>query len=113
MAEPAGQPYRIDHSAALLNKIKVWTERLAHQDRSIQLRFLEAFKAILERLQADPMNWGEPEKTLPERGLIIYHGLYSVLNVYYTVVEEHRTVVLQDIELIHSFSLECGLDENP
>src|SRR5262249_45019464 len=100
------------HSQVLLDKVKVWTKKVAQVDVSKQMQLIEALKTVFHKLQTYPTRWGEPERTLPGQKLNVYHGVHSILSVYYIVLEEQRTVVLQDLKLVPSFLLESGLDEN-
>jgi hypothetical protein len=104
--------YRIEQPRAVLEEVKTLIQKVARLDSSRRAQFLDAFKTILQKLETDPAAWGEPERTLPHFKLTIYHGLYSVLSVYYTVLEEQKTVVIQRIKTTLSFPPENAPDEN-
>ena len=95
MAEPDGKPYKVCYSQATLDEL----EGLAASATSLGMagEFLEALKLINEKLTFDPLAWGDPQYRLPALGLLICHGITSMLHVYYGVNEEHHLVFVKEI----------------
>jgi hypothetical protein len=90
--------YKIEHSRALLEEVKALVKKVARLDSSRRAQFLEAFKTVLQELETDPAAWGEPERTFPHFKLTLYHGHYSVLSVYYVILEDQKIVMIQRVK---------------
>jgi hypothetical protein len=58
-------------------------------------RFLEALRALYDRLRRDPQGFGEPLYRLPALRLVIYTALVTPLAVHYAVHEERPLVFIK------------------
>jgi hypothetical protein len=112
MAEPPEDRYRLDHSRALLERLRVLTDRVSQLDESRRARFTASFREVIGRLESSPLVWGEPQRNLPALGLTIYHAVHKMISVHYTVLQEERVVVIQKFEVTPSFFPQNRPDEN-
>jgi hypothetical protein len=57
---------------------------------------LEALKTILDKLQTEPLTWGDPEYHPRKKGSLDCHEVCSPLVVRYVVFEpEHKVLILR------------------
>src|SRR5262245_38213217 len=87
---------------------KVYDVRLSEQNRALLRkrhaeaaqrgegkRFVSALRQIIDRLQKDPVNFGEPSFHLPALKLTIYRAAVAPLVVEYGVHEEKPVVFIR------------------
>jgi hypothetical protein len=93
-----GLLYEVKLSNKIKETIKELHQRLAHQGKG--QRFLDSLRAIHNRLQQDPTNFGEPLYQLPALRLLVYQVVASGIVVYYGVHEEKPLVFLKGVQLL-------------
>lgn len=62
--------------------------------------FLAALRTIYERLQKDPMQFGEPLYTLPAMKLLVYQVVVGPVVVDYAVHQGKPLVFLRGVKLL-------------
>jgi hypothetical protein len=94
MTEAADVPYRVAHSEAVREQLR----SLARQtvERGIGQPVADALKAILARLQTDPLNWGEIDFGLQHLNLLVYHAIQGPLVVCSAVDGVRKIVYLKE-----------------
>ncbi|HVS39258.1 MAG TPA: hypothetical protein VMS17_27120 [Gemmataceae bacterium] len=95
MTQPPGRPFRAVYSGIHRQKIRTYAARAAV--RGIGPAYRAAVKAMHDHLETDPQEWGDPHNRLPHSGLILYHGVQSLLHVFYAVDPVRRLVFVRDI----------------
>jgi hypothetical protein len=63
-------------------------------------QFLAAFRQIMERLQKDPLVFGEPLYHLPSLQLLVRQAVVLPLVVDYAVHEDRRVVFIRGIKVL-------------
>jgi hypothetical protein len=96
MANSLDLPYRIVYPEKVRGQILALTERTTAIGSYPQ--FLQALRAIVQRLTSDPLAWGDPNYRLRNLDLVKCHGIHSILHVYYAVDEQRRIVYLTDVQ---------------
>src|SRR5262245_41590209 len=64
-----------------------------------------ALKVMIEKLQKDPLKWGDSEYDFNKPKSHIYHGLCDPVFVQYAVVEAERKVIIMLIKPLPSSPL--------
>lgn len=100
MAEsPESQPpYRVDLSQAVSARVWKLQNEAAHSGRGDQ--FLSAFKRIINRLERDPWEAGEPMYRLPALRMLVRCVSIRPLVVDYAVCEDHPLVIIKGVKLL-------------
>ena len=62
--------------------------------------FVEAFRTIVERLQTDPLNFGEPLYRLPALRLLVRQGAVLPIVVDFTVHEDRPLVFIRGFKVL-------------
>ena len=107
MPETPGPPYRLVYPEKQRRLIRDYGLRAAR--RGIGPAYLAAIRSIDSHLKTDPITWGDPQNTLSEMGLTLFHGMQSPMHVFYAVDERRRIVYVQSVKpLPHR-----GLDDEP
>ena len=60
--------------------------------RRVYASFIEELRRIVERLEVDPTDWGDPIRTLRGLKMVCYRGYQDGLLAYYAVHAEERVV---------------------
>ena len=55
---------------------------------------------MVEKLQAKPSTWGDPEYNLHTPGACVYHGICDPLVVKFAVFEHERIVLVMSLRLL-------------
>jgi len=92
MNPPPGPPFRLAFSGAIGDELRRLAERAAAL--GIGPRFAAALTEIRERLQSDPLTWGDPLYRLHNLGVVVCRRLTDRLLVEYAVHEAQRVVWL-------------------
>src|SRR5947208_14989712 len=83
-----------------------WSEKNREATKGIGIRaarldlkseFIEALKMIVEKLAAEPLDWGDPQYRFRSAKLIICHGIHAPLQVFYGVDEARHLVYIKEI----------------
>jgi hypothetical protein len=92
MSSNGRPPYELRQMPGVGQQMKDLGKKAAA--KGIKPAFLQALKAIVAQLQADPLRWGDPEYRMHKPGAWRYHGTFSPLFVQYVVYEYERIVLL-------------------
>ena len=94
------QPYRV----ALIGDVPAVIRRLAAEAalRDIKQVYLDAFRAIQQRLANDPAHFGERRYTLLNGELPCYIGAIRPVAVHFGIHEEQRAVLILKVFLMGS-----------
>jgi len=111
MSGPSEGEYRVSCSGLEMKRLGQLLARADLLDTKRRRQVRRALKHVFHKLRTEPLTWGEQEQSLPHSGLPIYHALHSILNVYYTVVKEQHSVVIQTIRCNIPLPQEDGPDE--
>lgn len=111
MPDFSEEGYEISSSGAEVLRLRHMLAQANRLDPEARRKFRRAFRHVFRKLRAEPLTWGEREYTLPHSGLPIYHALHAVFNVYYTVLEGQRSVVIQQIQCTITLPGESSPDE--
>lgn len=105
MPELPHPSYRVDRVPPVDKELRELGEEAVRKGRRAE--FVAALRLILSKLQADPVESGEPEyhATLP--GGLVRRGVCRPLSVQYAVYAAERSV------LILHFSMLSGLSADP
>jgi hypothetical protein len=100
MAEPGGQepPYQVHASAAVRQTLRELQRQAARQGRGDQA--LAAFKNIVQQLQQDPANFGEPLYRLASLRLQVRLCARRPMVVEFAVHEERPLVFVNGVRLM-------------
>ena len=79
-------PYKVSYSASVRNTLNELCARAAQRNQGNEI--LRAIKVIDERLQSDPLAFGDPWNDLPEAKLIVLVRVVPPLTVIYGVHKE-------------------------
>jgi hypothetical protein len=60
--------------------------------------YVAALRKIIDKLQNEPLQWGDPEYDFNKPGACVCHGICDPLFVQYAVFEEERTVIIMKIK---------------
>lgn len=63
-------------------------------------QFLAALRQIIQRLQTDPLTFGEPQYRLPALKLSLRHAVVSPLVVDYAVHEDRPLVFIRGFKIL-------------
>jgi hypothetical protein len=88
--------YRVDRVRRVVDQIRELGDRAA--TLGISENYLSALRAILERLQTSPLDWGDPEWRTKRKGGYVCHGILPPLVVHYVVFEPERVVCILNIK---------------
>jgi hypothetical protein len=61
---------------------------------------------MIEKLETDPLAWGDPNYRLREMNLVICHRVYSMIDVYYGVHETEPFVFIKEFSVLHGYGLQ-------
>jgi hypothetical protein len=64
----------------------------------IRQRYLEALQEMLERLQLDPLDFGDPLYRTKHEGGVVCHAMIDPIIVHFAVFEVDQTVLIIDIQ---------------
>jgi hypothetical protein len=75
------------------------TRALAEEASRLGIRrpFLESLKVIQTKLKQEPLTWGDPLFRYQHLGLVMRHGIHSLIHVYYAVDEGNHLVYVRDL----------------
>lgn len=75
------------------------TKALADRATALGIRqlFLASLKAVQTKLKHEPLTWGDPLFRYHHMGLVMRHGIQSLVHVYYAVDEVNRLVYVRDL----------------
>jgi len=90
-----GNLFHVEASGKVLGELNAI--RLRAKKAGKGQRFLAALRAIHDRLQKNPKEFGEPLFRLPALKIVVYVGIVNPLVVQYGVHEEKPLVLLRGI----------------
>ncbi len=96
MPDPQGTSFKLCWSEKNRARVRALGKKAVQN--GIRDEFLEALKHILGKLATEPLSWGDPNYRLHAAGLVVCHGIYSILQVYYGVDTQRRLIYIKDIE---------------
>jgi hypothetical protein len=74
--------------------------------RGFLREYLKSLRIVLEKLERDPVSWGDPEYHATTKGSIVCHGVHGPLYVQYVVFELERVVMILQIKAMPNSELE-------
>ena len=95
--------FKVDRTPAVNQQMR----ELAERAKAARLNdsYADALRLMLERLQNEPLEWGDPEHNAKHPGGIFCHGIVWPLLVRFTVYPDERTVIIFDIRALPSSPL--------
>jgi hypothetical protein len=90
-------PYRLGFSGAIRETLRQLQRKASQQGRGEE--FLAAVRYVVNRLQQDPMEFGEPLYFLPALRMHVRCGVVRPLYVHFAVCEERPLVILKVVGL--------------
>jgi hypothetical protein len=93
MSGESAEQFKVSFAQKEKDKLRRWGEWAAQA--GVLDDYLIALKTISYRLSFEPMDWGEPRYTLRELDLAVRFGTFKMLNVWYGVQLERRTVFVK------------------
>jgi hypothetical protein len=87
-----GRPYDLRQVPAATEQIKTLGKRAVK--KGLKGEFLNALRSILEKLQAEPKEAGDPLHRLHKPGGLMFHGVFGPLFLQYAVFEQENVVVI-------------------
>jgi mRNA-degrading endonuclease RelE of RelBE toxin-antitoxin system len=99
-----GCPYDLRQLPAATEQIKKLGKKAAK--KGLKEEFLNALKSILEELQAEPKEAGDPLHRLHKPGALMYHGVFGPLFVQYAVFEQENIVLILKVIAMPSSPLD-------
>ena len=106
MSDAPDAPYRIVFSGVQTARARALGDTAA--GRGLLPDFLAALRLALERLAADPLEWGDPYADLRFLGLQLHHRSCPPLNVFYAVDPLRRIVYIKDIDPLPGGGLDAA-----
>jgi hypothetical protein len=95
MEPGAPQPYRLDAMPAARRQLR---ELSINAIESGFAKLLTgALQEMMQKLQTDPINWGDPEYHPKKQGSCVYHRACDPLFVKYVVYEPERVVLVLEV----------------
>jgi hypothetical protein len=98
MASNAQPPFFISMFDADRDRLRLWAVRAAAL--GIGEDFRRALTTIVDGLQTDPLNFGDPLFNYQHMGAVLCHAMRWPLRVHYAVDETHRTVFVQRFSVV-------------
>ena len=90
--------YEVHLSRALANRMRQIQQQATREGRGTVV--LAAFRQIVQRLQSDPLDFGEPLYRLQALRLQIRHGAVLPLFVDFAVSEDRPLVFIKGVRLL-------------
>jgi hypothetical protein len=90
--------FKVDRLPKVDDQIKLLEKTATAQ--SIRQAFFDSLKAIIHRLETDPLEFGEPLYRTKQKDGIVSHALHPPIMVHYVLFESEKTVVILDIVLL-------------
>ena len=103
-APDKGQPFRVGISGATAQALRQLQRRASREGRGAA--FLGAVRTAVQRMQSDPMTFGEPLYRLPALRIDVRCAVIRPLSIHFGVSEVHHIVVIQTVKLLSLTSLE-------
>jgi hypothetical protein len=88
------RPFRLSYSVLVGKNLRALCDRALA--RGLDEQVAAAVTTIVERLEADPFQLGEPKYNLPVMGLVVYVGIVEPLTVEFAVDEKNRIVYIKE-----------------
>jgi hypothetical protein len=95
-AGPEG--YRLVISQAVMARLRECAQQADQAGRSPQYR--ETLLAAHQALRTSPQDWGDPQFSLHNLGLLVCHRYVGGFHVSYAIDADNRVVYLREITLI-------------
>jgi hypothetical protein len=94
----SGKNFEVHLSAAMAKKLRTIHKQAMKRGKGEAV--VEAFRRIVQRLESDPLEFGEPLHRLPALRMRIRHGAILPLSIHFAVAEDHALVFLKGISLL-------------
>jgi len=104
MSNSSAGSYRVVRSEKVRNQLRQWAETA--NEMGLIDQYIDALKVIEEKLQKEPLAWGDPLYRLPHLGLLLCRGIHWIFLVEYGVDESKRLVVIKEYRLLPGHPLE-------
>lgn len=100
MAEPSPPSgrYVVDRLAEVTQQIQRFVTRA--KELGMGHEVLNAFVAILDKLETTPLEWGDPEYATKTHGGMVMHGVFFPFIVRYVAFERDRVVCILRIGVL-------------
>jgi hypothetical protein len=92
MSSPSGANFTVDRLPKVDDEIRELA-KVARANGRLQ-EYLNIVRDVLDELEQDPQNWGDPEYHGKSEGSTVCHGIAGPLYVKYVVFEPERVVVI-------------------
>lgn len=103
-APDEGQPFRIAISGATADALRRLQRRASQEGRGAE--FLGAVRTAIQRMQSDPMAFGEPLYRLPALAIDVRCAVVRPLSIHFGVNLQYRITVIQSVKLLSLSGLE-------
>ena len=87
--------YQVGKFAGVAEQMQALADRAALA--GIRQSYVEALKRMLQHLQHDPLEWGDPLYRTNHEGGIVCHAWVGPIVVHYAVFESEQTVLIIDV----------------
>jgi hypothetical protein len=92
------QGFRVDRVPEVNRQVRALGEEAAR--RGLRAEYLAALRRIVQRLQTDPVEWGEPEYHTALPGGLVCRGVVDPVCVQYAIYAEERAVLILNLSLL-------------
>jgi hypothetical protein len=91
-------PFKVDR----VPKVDEQIEQLEKAATGLGIRqsFFASLKAVMNRLESSPQDFGDPLYRTKHQDGIVCHAMHSPLMVHYALFEKEKTVIILDIMLL-------------
>jgi hypothetical protein len=95
--ENGGLPFRVTFLDTADEKLRAMARRAAA--RGLTTEFIRDLRFVRRRLQADPVEWGDPQFDYRHLRMTRFRGRSDFFYTYFSVSEEARAVFVQDFDI--------------
>jgi|GEM_PF-4507795 len=96
--------FKVDRLSSVTLQIQQLVEKAKRLGMGRQI--LDVLESIVEKLETNPMDWGDPEYATKQPGGVVLHGVHFPLIVHYAAFEQERVVCILDIRAFPRHALE-------
>jgi hypothetical protein len=99
MSQPEGSPrYRVDCSLAVTRSLRDLRRKAFRA--GLGEEFVRAFQRIIERLEMNPTELGEPLYQLPALRMQVYSAAIHPIVIHFAVRQDARLVIIKGANLL-------------
>ena len=89
-------PFKVGQAAGIKQRMQTLADLASLA--GIRRFYLDALAVMLQRLENDPLEWGDPLYRKPALGGMVCHAVVSPIIVHYSVHEPAHTVLIIEIK---------------